>query len=302
MVEERSAKSRVSGRQTATRVAAALALLGLIAFASTTRQHGGGSVGPTTAGGIALVVLTAVVFVAVVIGLVSAGYTSTAETSARTKVVVGVLVALLLAALIALFFVPRPRQTGFVKRSCAPVVSWSGFLSDTIACKPTPFPGGSAAAGQHSHGAVGGSDKAAWVAAASLSALLVLALLAGLVAARRRAPLDEPTPEDPVIEALTESIDDLRREQDVRRAIIACYARMERALARAGASRRAYETPFEYLARVLEHVAREPGRVLTDLFERAKFSTEPMGERDKEQAIAALEALRDASAPQELAA
>ena len=99
-----------------------------------------------------------------------------------------------------------------------------------------------------------------------------------------------------MLEAFDESLDDLRAERDVRRAIIACYARMERALARTGAARRASETPFEFLARVLEHIARAPGRALTDLFERAKFSTEPLGDADKQQALAALEALRAAAA------
>ena len=42
----------------------------------------------------------------------------------------------------------------------------------------------------------------------------------------------------------------------------------------------------------VERAAREPGQVLTELFERARFSMEPMGEREKRSAIAALEQLR----------
>jgi len=49
---------------------------------------------------------------------------------------------------------------------------------------------------------------------------------------------------------------------------------------------------LEFLRRVLERVAREPGQVLTELFERARFSVEPMGEREKLSAIGALEKLR----------
>jgi hypothetical protein len=110
---------------------------------------------------------------------------------------------------------------------------------------------------------------------------------------RRRRSGEEQAPENAsVLEALDESLDDLRRERDVRRAIVACYARMERALASAGRERRAHETPLEFLRRVLERVAREPGQVLTALFERARFSVEPMGEVEKRSAIAALEALR----------
>jgi hypothetical protein len=49
---------------------------------------------------------------------------------------------------------------------------------------------------------------------------------------------------------------------------------------------------LEFLRRVLEHVGREPGQVLTELFERARFSVEPMGEVEKRSAIVALERLR----------
>jgi len=102
------------------------------------------------------------------------------------------------------------------------------------------------------------------------------------------------------MQAVEGSLDDLRRERDVRRAIIACYARMERALGRAGSARRPAEAPFEYLVRILERVTANSraARALTELFERAKFSTEPMGEREKQEAIAALEQLRaEVSAP-----
>jgi Domain of unknown function (DUF4129) len=112
---------------------------------------------------------------------------------------------------------------------------------------------------------------------------------------RRRASVDCDEDEGEVVmQALDESLDDLRRERDVRRAIIACYARMERALERAGNARRSAEAPFEYLVRVLERIAANSraARALTELFERAKFSVEPMGEREKQEAIEALEVLR----------
>lgn len=110
---------------------------------------------------------------------------------------------------------------------------------------------------------------------------------------RRRDYVPEPVVA-PVREAVLVSLEDVRRERNVRRAIVACYARMERALAVVGAGRRPAETPFEYLGRVLEAVAATPARVLTELYERAMFSLEPMGEREKTRAIEALEALRQA--------
>ena len=51
--------------------------------------------------------------------------------------------------------------------------------------------------------------------------------------------------------ALDESLDDLRNDPDLRRAIVAAYARMEHALARAGLPRQPAEAPFEYVERAL---------------------------------------------------
>ncbi len=126
--------------------------------------------------------------------------------------------------------------------------------------------------------------------------LLVAAGLVGVALWRLRRRDDAPGPvaAAPVREAVLVSLEDVRRERNVRRAIVTCYARMECALAAVGAGRRPAETPFEYLARVLEAVAAAPARVLTELYERAMFSLEPMGEREKKRAIEALEALRQA--------
>lgn len=94
---------------------------------------------------------------------------------------------------------------------------------------------------------------------------------------------------------LDESLDDLRNEPDVRRAIIAAYARMERALGRAGIARFPAEAPFEYLARALGELetSAESARRLTHLFERAKFSHHEPDEAMRGEAIDALIAVRD---------
>jgi hypothetical protein len=69
---------------------------------------------------------------------------------------------------------------------------------------------------------------------------------------------------------------------------------MERSLERAGSARRPAEAPFEFFIRVLERITANgrAARALTELFERAKFGAEPLGEREKRQAIGALELLR----------
>jgi Domain of unknown function (DUF4129) len=95
--------------------------------------------------------------------------------------------------------------------------------------------------------------------------------------------------------ALDESLDDLRCEPDLRKAIIAAYARMERALAAAGLPRRPAEAPVEYLERALLELDTSAGAVrrLTELFEWAKFSQHEPEPRMRDEAVDALVAVRD---------
>ena len=112
---------------------------------------------------------------------------------------------------------------------------------------------------------------------------------------RARGELREPLLARAIATALDESLDDLRAERDPRRAVIAAYARLERVLARHGLPRRSSEAPLEYLVRMLADVAVTPvaARRLTALFERAKFSQHEVGVEMKEEAIEALETVRD---------
>ena len=95
--------------------------------------------------------------------------------------------------------------------------------------------------------------------------------------------------------ALDESLDDLRNDPDLRRAIIAAYARMEAALAHAGLPRRPAEAPFEYLERALTTLDTSAGSVrrLTALFEWAKFSHHEPDPAMRDEAVDALVAVRD---------
>jgi len=142
--------------------------------------------------------------------------------------------------------------------------------------------------------------------------LLVLALLAGAVvvlalmlrkpkpALTSPAPEPEPEPEPEsiarrVYSLLGDTLDDLRQEPDPRKAVIAAYARMELGLGALGIDRRRSETPFEYLAQVLQtvSVSGPAARRLTDLFERAKFSPASVALEMKVAAIDALSAIRE---------
>jgi hypothetical protein len=125
---------------------------------------------------------------------------------------------------------------------------------------------------------------------------------------RRRAGQEEPrgeSVEEELVAMLETTVEELRSEGDPRRAVIAAYAQMERTLARHDLSRARAEAPLEYLARILRQleVREDAVRTLTQLFEYAKFSTHEIDAEMKEEAIAALLAVRaDLSADKALAA
>jgi len=136
-----------------------------------------------------------------------------------------------------------------------------------------------------------------WLPAAIILALVAIGATAVLLAKRRRRARDEgrKAAEDALVDVLEDTLDDLRREKDPRRAVIAAYARLERALAAHGFPRSSAETQTEYVARILDEldVDRAAVRRLTDLFSRAKFSQHAVDIGMKEEAIDALEQVRD---------
>jgi hypothetical protein len=135
-----------------------------------------------------------------------------------------------------------------------------------------------------------------------LEVLIVFGLLAAAIAAAvaiaRRQPVqahDSAVAPEVVAEALDESLDDLRTDPDLRRAIVAAYARMEHALRVTGLPREPAEAPLEYLERALGTLGASgpSGRRLTDLFEWAKFSHHEPEPTMRDDAIDALIAIRD---------
>jgi hypothetical protein len=120
---------------------------------------------------------------------------------------------------------------------------------------------------------------------------------------RRRRRLGEPTGDAELVEELAslagDALEDLRAEPDPRRAVIAAYARMERALGAYGLPPRHFEAPLEFLERAAPTLrARVPAAAslvfeLTHLFERAKFSAHRVDAEMKEEAIATLVSLRE---------
>ncbi len=141
------------------------------------------------------------------------------------------------------------------------------------------------------------SPQIVWPLAAGIGALLAAAAIAAVLVSRRRRRLGLAASADALVglgQALDDAIEDLRREPDPRRAVVAAYARMEQALSVYGLPRRPAEAPYEYLGRVAKELdAEESVADLTELFELAKFSEHSVGETMRGQAIAALSAVRD---------
>lgn len=136
-----------------------------------------------------------------------------------------------------------------------------------------------------------------WIPLVVVAVLVVAAVMAYVVAERRssRGRRSEHELAEQLAHVLDDTLDDLRAEADPRRAIVAAYARLERVLAANGAPRLASETADEYLPRVLHDLDIDPVAIgrLADLYREAKFSQHEVGPAMKEQAIGALEHVRD---------
>jgi hypothetical protein len=155
---------------------------------------------------------------------------------------------------------------------------------------PAP-PGGGPATG------TSGGLSPGWLAVAVTGGVLLFAAAAvafGAVRSRGRAE-DRRQIQTDVVATIADTLEDLERDPDARRAVIGAYARMESTLAAHGLPRRPSEAPLEYLQRVLGRLTISAGATerLTQLFERAKFSLHAIDTRMKTDAVTALTAVRD---------
>ena len=101
--------------------------------------------------------------------------------------------------------------------------------------------------------------------------------------------------ESQLLEAVESGQSALRRLDDARAAIIACYVAMEQSLARAGAARADADTPDELLARAADRGLITGGAAawLTALFYEARFSSHPMAPTARGAAELALSELTE---------
>lgn len=158
------------------------------------------------------------------------------------------------------------------------------------------FPGGETPTIPEVPGATTYEPEFAWIPVLAITTLAVVAVVAFLVSTRRRAAASgDDALVEAVAEILDDTLDDLRAEADPRRAVIAVFARLERTLAANGLPRDRSETAEEYVSRALGalEVGEEPTKRLTALYEVAKFSDHDVDAGMKDEAIAALESIRD---------
>ena len=275
----------------------------------------GGSGGRTLAVAAAVLVLVAVVAVA------SGGSTPSGAVGAHrpsegfldavvSLFVVGMAIATVVVAVMVSFF-GRYQPDGSPRKRKSTVQSLVTFIVAmvllTIVVRSLAGSVGPRLRPPAPHGAAGGGDSSAapagyepeftmWPVLA-VAALAGIAVVAWWLAARGRRQAREPlgtTPAEALADVLAETLDDLRAERDPRRAVIAAYARMERALAASGLPRGPSEAPEEYLGRILSDLAvtgRAAAR-LTSLFAWARFSGHDVRPEMKDEAIETLEQVR----------
>jgi hypothetical protein len=145
--------------------------------------------------------------------------------------------------------------------------------------------------------ATGHERSVDWLPAGIVFAATAVGLVAIGVTIMRRQTLPEPEAalKARLARLLDATLDDLYAEEDPRRAVIAAYARMEQILGNYGLERRPAEAPHEYVSRVLEQIVASGSSVrrLTRLYERARFSPHTIDPAMKQDAIGAVEAVRD---------
>ena len=90
--------------------------------------------------------------------------------------------------------------------------------------------------------------------------------------------------------AVRASIAALESERDPRRAILRAYARMEQAFRNVEIERARDETASEFLGRTMRRLPVSAGAAaaLTERFEEVRYSTHPITETDRKEALACL--------------
>jgi Domain of unknown function (DUF4129) len=150
----------------------------------------------------------------------------------------------------------------------------------------------------------------AWVGTAAIVVLCVAALvLIGLIVwaiirdqARRRGRREpkrrdrtDPNTAEDLVAALDAGLEELSdTDRDPRRAVIACWVRLEQAAAAAGTPRHAGDSPTDLVGRLLREQRVDAGvlAALLEVYRQARYATHTVDDQMRSQARSALERLR----------
>ncbi|GGQ65571.1 DUF4129 domain-containing protein [Couchioplanes azureus] len=112
---------------------------------------------------------------------------------------------------------------------------------------------------------------------------------------RRATARSETRTAEDLVAALDAGLQELSdTDRDPRRAVIACWVRLEQAAAAAGTPRHAGDSPTDLVARLLAE-QRVEAAVLTpfaDVYRQARYATHTVDDQMRQQAVSALERLR----------
>jgi Domain of unknown function (DUF4129) len=157
------------------------------------------------------------------------------------------------------------------------------------------FGGGALPGATRSTGGGTGFAVPAWLPW-TLLAIAAAAIATGalVIWLRREQVSTEPAETSAARAAVEAAIGALDEEADPRRAVIAAYGAMQRALGEHGVVRAPAEAPREYLQRALtaNQATEHEARTLTGLFEEARYSGHPISERLRDAALDALRSLQ----------
>ncbi|MBM2623493.1 DUF4129 domain-containing protein [Actinoplanes sp. LDG1-06] len=112
---------------------------------------------------------------------------------------------------------------------------------------------------------------------------------------RRRKANDQPRTAEELVAALDAGLEELSdTDRDPRRAVIACWVRLEQAAAAAGTPRHPGDSPTDLVGRLLseQQVDAQVLAALLDVYRQARYATHTVDDQMRRQARSALERLR----------
>jgi hypothetical protein len=213
-----------------------------------------------------------------------------------------------LAAVLALLFVTSlaatrsTPQLGRINRDPAPAATAPPLLPD----QPDVTAAGGDGPGQAApeRGLPGWIGTAALVVLGIAGLVIVTLLVWALIRdqARRRArrtgrrpPPDAPRTAEELVAALDAGLEELSdTDRDPRRAVIACWVRLEQAAAVAGTSRLPGDSPTDLVGRLLaeQQVDARVLAALLEVYRQARYATHTVDDQMRAQARSALQRLR----------